>query len=284
MTPDEQDQVARIRSKLYDFVSSNPDHADAEQARRILGKLPAHAAQEAMSPQPRELTDEEAGVEHDPETSRLMTLTGRPDSPAVAAMGPRKWHPTTELEGDPGAQMIVQQAELSPLMRMLGMGVSATGRALEGTAGGRAAKVIAEKGADAMVNEPSAEAESQLAHIRQMRTAAPERAPMLDRQEESILENSIKPDPEVEAARETLRFKGPHGGDLGTGGAAYLLGHFGGHGSLGLGAAGLPLLLRNASPIAGRIATPMANVGARLAPDLVPPSSLLLDMAMGKDK
>ena len=33
-------QLERIRSKLYDFISSNPESPDAPQARRILGKLP----------------------------------------------------------------------------------------------------------------------------------------------------------------------------------------------------------------------------------------------------
>ena len=36
----DDDQIERIRSKLVDFIGSNQSHPDAEQARRILGKLP----------------------------------------------------------------------------------------------------------------------------------------------------------------------------------------------------------------------------------------------------
>jgi hypothetical protein len=195
----------------------------------------------------------------------------------------RDSHISQEMD-DPGARMIAEQAALSPLLHLAGMGVSAAGRALENTAGGQAARVLAEKGGGAMVRDLSPEAEAELAHIRQMREAAPERAPMLDRREEAILEQGINPDPSVSAARETLRFKGPHGGDLGTGAAGYLLGHMGGHGSVGLASAAVPLLMRNAAPIAGRLAAPMANAGTRMAPELVPPSSLLLDMAMSGGK
>ncbi len=195
----------------------------------------------------------------------------------------RDSHITQEMD-DPGARMIVEQAALSPLLHLAGMAGEA---ALRTTSGARAARLLANRGEGAVIRDLSPDAETELEQIRRLREAAPERAnsPVMRNREEHLLEQGMKPDPEVAAARETMRLKGPHGGDLGTGGAAFLLGHYGGHGTLGLAASGLPLVLRNAAPLAGRAYMPLAAAASRLAPGAAAPSSsLLLDLALAGEK
>jgi hypothetical protein len=146
---DEAAQIERIRAKLYDFVSNNPGHADAEQARRILSKLPK---MNVKGPSGAPGSDE-----HEAETG-----AGEPEfveahhGAGVVEVGGKKFGekgyrkvngrvreqtPYEQSSIDPTAQELVKQMVLGGVGKFAG---GLLGKAIANTRGARLAETVAE--------------------------------------------------------------------------------------------------------------------------------------------
>jgi hypothetical protein len=247
------------------MVSANPSGPDADQARAFLARLPKTGTSDMQpAPAPRSLTDDQAGVASGPLESRALSIAGGkpiaglPGAPRdVTAQAPH--HIQTELEGDPIAQEIVGQAALMGPLHLLSGGASYLGRKLMQTEGGQAAKYLAQRG-------------------------LPLEAPPRPFGAPPPVAGAASSEQEVMRARDALKFKAPHVGDLGVGGAGAAALLHAGHAGL----AGLPglaaLAARNAAPIAGRLAMPLiraGEVGAAASPAMSLAGNPLLEAAVG---
>jgi hypothetical protein len=209
---EDQEQLERIRSKLYDFVSNSPDHENAPEARRILGKIPGRQAQDASDFHgPKNLTDEQAGTENP--ALQFVRTEGKSGSgyarPARSSDEQREYEGNQEpLKNDILAREMTQQAMFMGALHLLGGGVSRLGQAfIEGTPGGRALETVRAAEAEAPGGyemSPSARAEmnrlEDAGHIDSAERAADEAMHPTESQE-------------VRDAREVIRPK-IHGTDL----------------------------------------------------------------------
>lgn len=131
---DDSEQIDRIRSKLYDFVANNPGHADADQARRILGKLPKV-----------EVAGPKAGPGFD--EKEMETGAGGPlYTDRFAGHGQNPVRDTPPLDAnehgiDPTTQELIKNGMLGAAGHFAG---GLLGNAIANTRGAHAAEVLAE--------------------------------------------------------------------------------------------------------------------------------------------
>lgn len=327
------EKIEEVRSRLYDYVSSNPTGEHSAQARQILSTLPAHApAEAAFNHGPRIQPDDELGIAAGPQTGRTVAYGrgGYPSAtgaPAARVFGQeprsqdqidqgRDSHITAEMD-DPGARMILQQAETMPLLHAVGLGLGGLGRKILGTRGAQAAKYLDEQGLP--ISEPAkpfgrpGETSAEFDPTKPVKGGsfdgaatghaiekleAMKASPNLPRGAAEQLDaeiarikgdSALAPNPDIARARDALRFQAPHGlsdmGALGAGGALLHYGHAGFGGSLMAAA----LALRNASPIAGRMlplgegAAGMGSALTAAAPQLSIVGSPLLQAVSGRE-
>jgi hypothetical protein len=338
----DDDKIAEIRSRVYDYVSANPGGEHADKARQLLATLPAarpsdsplrgmHGSGDAADsvtstdvPQGRTAPafgsgsqpladlrphDEKPLIHEDPIGTALVTraMGGMGGTlPELAAQGAEGSGAVSALNsGSP--RDVAMSAGAGAALPLLLQAAGALGGKLMSSEGGRAAQVLADRGlpvhapfdeapggfrADLPVKGgdfggmPSGKA---IEHLEAMKAS-----PNLPRGSTGPIDAEIARirgaasagDPEVDAARSALKFHGPHMGDVGgAGAAAAALMHTGHAGLAGIPALAL-MAARNATPIAGRLAMPLANAaaaGGRAVPVSSMLASPLLQAATGRE-
>lgn len=262
-------KVEELRSRLYDYVSSNPTGEHAAQARQILGTLPAKAASETPGanmpqPAPRNLTDEQAGAASGPLYTHRRPAGG---TDFASERSPKEAANAEGEMNDPGARELLMQAETMPGLHMIGLGLSGLGRKMMGPAAEKFANSTIDVAHDAVVKTgryAGQKVGEALDQIKRLRAAAPERAAFYNGEEERILEGATSP-PEAPA---------PGGFDLGH--LAPLAGH---------GPTGLALRMAAAAPaavgdVAGR---GLVRGGQQLAGPMSLAGSPLLQAVSGRE-
>jgi hypothetical protein len=276
-------------------------------------------AEAGMAPRPpsERMSDDQLGINAGPihDNSDTRTTLGKileqprqhryeidPKNPAQ--MRATSKDPNSGFDNDPIAHEIATQAMLMPALHVAGLGVSALGRKLLSGEGGKAAELLRSRGlpikpgaepvpeipGGADVLNPEAivkggpydgqKVGEALAKLRRLEANGADVGAQIEHVAgQAPVTPPVAPDPAIAAARETLKFKGPHGVDALPALMGAPLLHVG-HGIPALAPAAMAMMARNAAPLAARVAGPaLEAAGAGMAQV---PMSPLMQAVMGR--